>query len=1475
MTCPSCSNHQRSAESHTLWRWSAPNRKWFSVLLGCLTLLVMAFSAKAQPTFSAIGDQSVYEDQPTELIFLSLSDTNVSGLDQIILTATSSNPEVVQATNILFYAYYDDLGHPGLQRFLSITPSFGQTGFSTITVIATDMHGSATNSFVFTVNPPPLGSARFANTNAISIPPQGMASPYASEIVVSNMSGTITNMTVTMSQFSHNYPGDVDMLLVAPDNQAAVVIYSRAGDGGMALTNSPPAAYEEGATNITFTLSDTAIFPLPFPYPFISIPFLPGNYSGTNDQAIGLAEGLGNLPPNGPLASFPSPAPDPSLYTNTPVAMSSFNGVSPNGTWSLYVYSYTNYANLTNGSINGWSLMMATVSPPDISGLTDQSTPVNTPTTAIPFQISDAQTPASNLVLTATSSDPTLVNATNDITFGGSGTNRTIAVAPEANKIGTNTISVIVTDNDGMSATNSFLMAVNQGQVTAAGIVVSNKVYDATTNAVIDTSAATLTGQGLSGADVALDASGAAGAFLDKNVGTNKTVQISGLTLTGTNAGNYILTQPTTTADITSAPLAVTANGDSKVYGQTNSYGSGSTAFTSIGLQNGETIGTVTITASGGTAVNAPVNTYILMPSAAVGGTFDPNNYSITYNNGTLTVTPLAVILAGTRQYDGTTNAAAGILSVANAVVGDDVSLVSGSGALAGANVGSEAITAFRDLMLGGATATNYTLVGGSGSVNITAAILTYVADATNMTYGSAVPALSGTVTGFKGSDNLTNSTTGTLDFTTTVSSTSDVGSYPVTGSGLSANNGNYTFTQAAGNATALSVTGAVLTVSANDVSRAYGQTNPVLTVSYSGFVNGEGTNVLSGSPVLTTVAVTNSPVGSYAITNEAGSLVATNYTLALGNGTLSVTGAVLTVSVNTGIMANNKVYDGTTAATISLTNLTLTGVVGGDMVSLSTNNYTANFTTANVGTNIPVNVSGLTLSGTGASNYILMQPITLAANITPKALTIASGLPSPVITSINLTNGVVTIAWDSVTGGVYRVQYENSLNGGGWTDLSPDVTATNSTATQTNAIGSAPQRFYRVKMLNVGLSANDKVYDGTTTATLSSNNVVLVGVINEDSVNLVTNGYVANFVTANVGTDIPVTISGLTLSGASAGNYTLTQPTGLAADITGKILTIMSVPQPVITSIGLSNGVVTIIWSSVSNGMYRAQYSSDLGSGGWTDLSPDVTATGSTTTQTNVVGNAPQRFYRIEVLNSGITANNKVYDGTTVARISSNNVTLLGLAVGDSVSLSTNGYTANFATPNVGTAIPVTVSGLTLTGANAADYTLAPLAGLTANMTPATLTVSADNISRTYGLPNPSFTASYSGFVNSDGPGILTGNPELSTSAMINSPPGPYDITVGAGTLSAANYVFTFVNGTLTVVATPRLSGISLSSKQLGLTWPTITNETYQLEYKDNLTNATWTPLDGPLSGTGNSITITNLLSASPQRFFRLSVSP
>jgi hypothetical protein len=104
----------------------------------------------------------------------------------------------------------------------------------------------------------------------------------------------------------------------------------------------------------------------------------------------------------------------------------------------------------------------------------------------------------------------------------------------------------------------------------------------------------------------------------------------------GTAVGTYV-----TRADITPAALTITANNATKVFGETLVLAT--SAFTSVGLVAGETIGGVTLT-SPGTVATAPVagNPYAITPSNATPGTFDPGNYSINFVNGTLLISAAA-----------------------------------------------------------------------------------------------------------------------------------------------------------------------------------------------------------------------------------------------------------------------------------------------------------------------------------------------------------------------------------------------------------------------------------------------------------------------------------------------------------------------------------------------------------------------------------------------------------------------------------------------------------------------------------------------------------------------------------------------------------------------------------------------------------------------------------------------------------------
>lgn len=97
--------------------------------------------------------------------------------------------------------------------------------------------------------------------------------------------------------------------------------------------------------------------------------------------------------------------------------------------------------------------------PPGLSAIPNQTTREDTPTPAIAFTVSDAETPATSLVVAATSSNPGLVAQTG-IALGGSGSNRTITLTPTRDQFGVTTISLTARDADGLTVTNRFDLTV-------------------------------------------------------------------------------------------------------------------------------------------------------------------------------------------------------------------------------------------------------------------------------------------------------------------------------------------------------------------------------------------------------------------------------------------------------------------------------------------------------------------------------------------------------------------------------------------------------------------------------------------------------------------------------------------------------------------------------------------------------------------------------------------------------------------------------------------------------------------------------------------------------------------------------------------------------------------------------------------------------------------------------------------------------
>src|SRR5262249_47731734 len=157
----------------------------------------------------------------------------------------------------------------------------------------------------------------------------------------------------------------------------------------------------------------------------------------------------------------------------------------------------------------------------------------------------------------------------------------------------------------------------------------------------------------------------------------------------------------------------------------------------------------------------------------------------------------------------------------------------------------------------GSLAAANYNFTSFvNGTLTVTPAPLTVTASAASMVYGSAVPALSYTITGFVNGDT-SNVVSGSPSLTTTATPSSPVtGSpYPITVKAGSLSAANYVFRAGDLIGNNLSVTPAPLAISAVSASMVAGQAVPALAASFSGFVNGETAANLTIPPTLTTAA--------------------------------------------------------------------------------------------------------------------------------------------------------------------------------------------------------------------------------------------------------------------------------------------------------------------------------------------------------------------------------------------------------------------------------------------------------------------------------------------------------------------------------------------------------------------------------------------------------------------------------------------
>lgn len=379
-----------------------------------ITTTVNVGAGNHPPTLSDIPDQFTQQNVPVGPIPFNVGDAETPA-GSLTLSANSSSPVLIPNANIVF-------GGSGANRTLTATPATGQTGTAIITVTVTDGGGAtASDSFVLTVQAAGAGGGgqTFANANPITVPDNSIGGPYPSTISVSGLAGSVSKVTVTLRNVDHSYLPDWDALLVSPAGQK-VLLMSLAG-----ATNE--------TENVTLVFDDAA----------------PG-FLTNRTQTVS-----GSYRPTSFGNNFNMPAPAPASPYG--VSLSTFNGTSPNGNWSLYVRDAA--AGDVGQITGGWNLTIITTAgantPPLISAIADQGMFVNAAPSPVSFSVQDAETPAASLVLSASSSNPALVPGTN-LAFGGSGTNRTITITPTAGQVGVSTITITVADAQGATASRSF-----------------------------------------------------------------------------------------------------------------------------------------------------------------------------------------------------------------------------------------------------------------------------------------------------------------------------------------------------------------------------------------------------------------------------------------------------------------------------------------------------------------------------------------------------------------------------------------------------------------------------------------------------------------------------------------------------------------------------------------------------------------------------------------------------------------------------------------------------------------------------------------------------------------------------------------------------------------------------------------------------------------------------------------------------------
>lgn len=624
-----------------------------------------------------------------------------------------------------------------------------------------------------------------------------------------------------------------------------------------------------------------------------------------------------------------------------------------------------------------------------------------------------------------------------------------------------------------------------------------------------------------------------------------------------------------------------------------------------------------------------------------------------------------------------------------------------------------------------------------------------------------------------------------------------------------------------------LNVTPKALTVTANPVSKTFGDTDPELTFSVDGLVSGDS---VTGTPE----REAGGNVGTYAI-NQGTITASDNYTITFQSANLTITPKDIG-DASISLSAHMLTYNGA-AQSVTVSAVTLDGA------ALTDADYSVS------GGNQGTNPGSYTLTIQGKGNY------TGSASCAWTIVTAGMGA----------TAAPVSVTYDkqphsiTVTGAPDGAKITYSVDQQTWTETNPTFTDAGAqivyykitAANYDGFTGSAAVTIAKRPVTVSGITANDKTYDGKIDAELNFTGVSFTGIISGDSLSVTASGA---FDSADAVENKTVQISKLVLTGDAAKNYVLAeegQQTATTATIRPAKMTVTATPyegvydgKPHSPSLEAPDEA-EILWSDTENGTYAAETPSFTNAGTYTAYYRIQRTNYQTVSDSISVTITPKSVMGATVL---LEQNEFIYTGDAQTAV----VQMVTLPDGGILSETDYSVSANQAT-NVGYYL------LTITGqGNYKDTATASWRIKNAGASG----ISAANISTTYdGKPRSILVAGVpdgaSVAYSEDGENYSETNPAYTDAGPARTV--YYKVT-------AANYDDFTSSATITIAKRPvTVSGITVSDKPYdGNTNATLiyTGVTFDGIVDGDELNVTATgTFENAEAGNGKAVTITGLM--------------